>query len=73
MDSYAVQSVQSNLPLGVVEMIGEFFREAAVLIFVFAPLEQAVKGQFTFRFQLMGFVTWITLGGAGILLERWKN
>jgi len=59
-------------PMGVWAMLGYFFREAAVLIFVFAPLDQAIKGQFTFWFQFTGVVTTVAFLVMGIVLEKWR-
>ena len=60
-----------NPPLGVLEMLGSFLREAAVLVFVFAPLDQALsKDGFTFWFQFTGLVTSLALLVLGILVEK---
>jgi hypothetical protein len=59
-----------NPPLGVWEMLGSFLREASVLIFVFAPLDQAIRGGFTFWFQAVGLLTAGTFLFLGIILEK---
>jgi hypothetical protein len=61
---------QNDPPMGVWEMLGEFFREAAVLIFVFAPLDQAIKGQFTFWFLFIGMLTALAFLAMGMVLEK---
>lgn len=61
-----------NPPLGVLEMLASFLREAAVLVFVFAPLEQAIRGQFTFWFQFTGLLTAGVCLFLGIFLEKWR-
>jgi len=52
-----------NERLTVLQMVGEFCREAAVLVTVFSPLERVVNGH---QFTLGWFV--ITLGISGALL-----
>jgi hypothetical protein len=61
---------QANPRLGILEMLGAFLREAAVLIFVFAPLDQAIRGSFTFWFQFAGLFTAAVFLILGILVER---
>jgi ascorbate-specific PTS system EIIC-type component UlaA len=52
------------------EMIGEFLRDAAVLVAVFAPLEKIITGQpLTGRtvLTIVGLV--VILAGAGVVVE----
>lgn len=56
---------------GIVEMIGEFLREAAVLVAVFIPLEVLVKGVgFTLPGALVTVVLSVGLLAIGVTLER---
>jgi hypothetical protein len=60
-----------NGKASVVEMIGEFLREAAVLVLVFVPLElNKPEHQMPVRwyFGIVGFSLFLLLGG--IFLER---
>ncbi len=56
------------------EMLGEFLREAAVLVVVFIPLERLVQGKpLTFGWGLgILIVTGVLLVG-GMLMEVWRN
>jgi len=54
-------------------MLAEFLREAAVLIFVFAPLEQALRGHFTVKLESIGMGTAALMLALGIWLEKRRN
>jgi hypothetical protein len=56
----------------VVEMLGEFLREAAVLVPVFFLLEYAIKydGKLTFNFVLMVMSLSLLLLTLGIICEK---
>jgi hypothetical protein len=55
------------------EMLGDFFREAAVLVLVFFPLELArrdAQGKVSLILLLVVALTAIVLLGMGIILEK---
>jgi hypothetical protein len=59
----------------VVEMLGEFFRDAAVLVPVFFPLEVALKDEgkltFTFVFGVLSFSLLLLI--LGIICEKMRS
>jgi hypothetical protein len=63
----------------IAEMIGEMFREAAVLVTVFVPLDVVVAFYLTINWKDIVILVESTLiataalGTTGILIERWRN
>ena len=63
----------------IAEMIGEMFREAAVLVTVFVPLDVVVAFYLTLHWRDMVIIVESTLiataalGTTGIMIERWRN
>ena len=70
---FAIQAPMTDRK-SVLEMFGEFFREAAVLTAVFIPLDRAILGE---PLTLGWWITIIGLSGgslsAGIAFERWRK
>ena len=68
-----------NEPKSVAEMIGEMFREAAVLVTVFVPLDVVVAFYLTFDWKdvlILAESTLIVsalLGLSGVMIERKRN
>lgn len=62
-------------PKGVLEMLGEFFREAAVLLLIFYPLEASrnAKGDLSLPFILIVGSACITCLLMGIVFEKMKG
>lgn len=68
-DRVANERFQSNFSR-VAEMVSEFFREAAVLVAVFAPLDKVLQAQpLTLRFMLVTIGTATALFVLGVVLE----
>jgi hypothetical protein len=57
----------------VAEMLGEFFREASVLIFVFAALDEASKGHFAFWFLFIAGCCGVVFLLMGIVFEMYRG
>jgi hypothetical protein len=59
----------------VLEMLGEFFREAAVLLLIFYPLELAIKGNgnLSLPFVLLVGVACVVLLLMGIVFEKLRG
>jgi hypothetical protein len=66
-------------PKSIAEMIGEMFRESAVLVTVFVPLDVVVAFYLTINWRDIvilvesTLIATATLGTVGILIERWRN
>jgi hypothetical protein len=57
----------------VLEMLGDFFREAAVLVLIFYPLEMARNGNLPLLFTFLVGVGCIVLLLMGIVLEKMRG
>jgi len=55
------------------EMFGDFFREAAVLVLIFYPLEFARNGTISFVFIVFVGCVCLVLLGMGMLLEKLRD
>jgi hypothetical protein len=51
-------------------MLGSFLRESAVLLFVFTPLEQAIRGEMRFWVQFAGLSVAMIFLALGIYVEK---
>jgi len=55
-------------------MIGEYLREAAVLVAVFAILDKLVQGHdVTLWWSVSATAVSVPLLGLGMLIDRWRN
>jgi len=57
----------------VLEMLGDFFREAAVLVLIFYPLEMARNGTLPLPFIFLVGIGCIVLLMMGIVLEKMRG
>jgi hypothetical protein len=57
----------------VLEMLGDFFREAAVLVLIFYPLEMARNGNLPLPFIFLVGIGCIVLLLMGIVLEKLRG
>jgi len=55
------------------EMIGEFFREAAVLVLVFVPVEKFIPGGFKIKWALATLGVSLIFLATGMSFERWRK
>ncbi len=54
-------------------MIGEFFREAAVLVLVFVPVEILIPGGFKIKWGLLTLGISLLFLGVGMSFEKWSS
>jgi hypothetical protein len=57
----------------VLEMLGDFFREAAVLVLIFYPLELAKDGNLSILFVLVVGIGCIIMLMMGIVFEKMRG
>jgi hypothetical protein len=57
----------------VLEMLGDFFREAAVLVLIFFPLELAKDGNLSILFVLVVGIGCIVMLMMGIVFEKMRG
>src|SRR5207245_890768 len=55
------------------EMIGEFFREAAVLVLVFVPVEKFIPGGLKIKWALATLGVSLIFLATGMSFERWRQ
>lgn len=60
-------------PRDVLEMLGDFFREAAVLVLIFYPLEMSRNGNIPLPFIFLVGIGCIVLLLMGIVLEKLRG
>jgi len=54
-------------------MIGEFFREAAVLVLVFVPVEKFIPGGLKIKWALATLGVSLIFLATGMSFERWRK